>query len=102
MSKMSCSLAYITFVSFSKNEKEESPYPLVQLGYLDRDNFWLLVALKLEESRFVFNDLPEQERQQFFVVPRLGEVLAEALSQDVSDSLPGSHIKKPLPSAASS
>jgi len=39
----------------------------------------LLVSLELEEACLLFHDLAQQEREQFFVISRLREILSEAL-----------------------
>jgi hypothetical protein len=39
----------------------------------------LLVSLQLEEACLLFHDLAQQEREQFFVISRLREILSEAL-----------------------
>lgn len=38
------------------------------------------MALQLEEARLVLDDLSQEERKQFLMITRLGEILAEALS----------------------
>lgn len=54
-------------------------HTFIKFGYFNRDKLRLLVALQLIESGFVLNKLAEEERQQFLVIPRLGEILAESL-----------------------
>ena len=55
-------------------------YSLFELGNGHSDQFWLPMALQLEEACLVLDDLSQEERKQFLMITRLGEILAEALS----------------------
>ena len=54
-------------------------YPLVEFRGVYSDQLGLLVSLQLEEACLLFHDLAQQEREQFFVISRLREILSEAL-----------------------
>ena len=54
-------------------------YPLVKFRDFHRNQLGLLVPLQLEEACLLFHDLAEQESEQLFMVPRLREILPEAL-----------------------
>jgi hypothetical protein len=54
-------------------------YPLIEFRSVYSDQLGLLVSLQLEEACLLFHDLAQQEREQFFVISRLREILSEAL-----------------------
>lgn len=58
---------------------DRKTYTLFKLGDGHSDQFWLPVALQLEEARFILDDLSQEERKQFLMITRLREILAEAL-----------------------
>jgi hypothetical protein len=63
-------------------------YPLLELGDGHGDQLWLPMALQLEEARLVLDDLSKEECKQLFMITRLREVLAEALSTHTTASDP--------------
>jgi hypothetical protein len=54
-------------------------YPLVEFRGVYCDQLGLLVSLQLEKACLLFHDLAQQEREQFFVISGLREILSEAL-----------------------
>jgi hypothetical protein len=73
----------------------QSTYTFIELGDLDRDRLGLQMALELVDSSLLLDDLAEHESEQFLVIPRLCEVLAEALSPNINIQ---HHSKSPRPS----
>ena len=67
-------------------------HPFFELGDLDRDQVRLLMPLELVESRFLLDELAENEGEQFLIVPSLCKVLSEALSTN-SQFLPCKHVR---------
>ena len=79
-------LASAIAISLRRSSALEPTHPFIQLGSLDGNDLRLLIVVQLIISRLFFHDLPQDEREQLFMVTRLREVLAEALRRRVSQS----------------
>lgn len=83
---MSCSFACRNSDQRTPRSSYTTTYPFIEFGDLDCNRIRLLVPLDLEQANLFFDDLAQEECEQFFVVTRLSEVLAEALRTTTSAS----------------
>jgi hypothetical protein len=60
---------------------KSNTYPLFQFRDFNRDEIGLVTTLQLIEPSLVLDQLAKQERQEFFVVLRLRQVLPESLQK---------------------